>query len=220
MISLPSQTSHTLQPLDVACFKPFKIVFKIYRNKWIIENNGGKVEKDTVAHWVDLAFNRALSNSNILASFRVTSIRLLNLKKMEQKMGPSKPYYCIVSEKLIVEEIMEENLPKGEEDARYYFVKDEEDMDYEVDVGPEHIPSIDQFLKLPQKKVEASKVLHKPLVDYFLSQMLTSYEHIKSMEKVAHKKNIVLQERQKRAKQLEPTKVKRTSEKALKLLLR
>jgi len=28
MITLPLHTSHALQPLDVACFKPFKIAFK------------------------------------------------------------------------------------------------------------------------------------------------------------------------------------------------
>ena len=31
MISLPSHTFHALQPLDVACFKPFKIVFRACR---------------------------------------------------------------------------------------------------------------------------------------------------------------------------------------------
>ncbi len=28
MLTLPSHTSHALQPLDVFCFKPFKITFK------------------------------------------------------------------------------------------------------------------------------------------------------------------------------------------------
>jgi len=28
MITLPSHTSHAFQPLDVACFKPFKIAFR------------------------------------------------------------------------------------------------------------------------------------------------------------------------------------------------
>jgi hypothetical protein len=28
MITLPSHTNHTLQPLNVACFKPFKTTFK------------------------------------------------------------------------------------------------------------------------------------------------------------------------------------------------
>ncbi len=32
LITLPSHTSHMLQPLDVACFKPFKIAFRAYIN--------------------------------------------------------------------------------------------------------------------------------------------------------------------------------------------
>ena len=74
MISLSSHTSHALQPLHVACFRPFKNAFKAYRNKWMINNNKGKVEKDTLVHWIYLAFNRAVSNSNISASFRAISI--------------------------------------------------------------------------------------------------------------------------------------------------
>jgi hypothetical protein len=31
-ITLPSHMSHALHPLDVACFKPFKIAFKVYRD--------------------------------------------------------------------------------------------------------------------------------------------------------------------------------------------
>ena len=190
LVSLPSQTSHALQPLDVACFKPFKGTFKVYRNKWMIENNGKKVEKDTLAHWVDLALNRALSKHNILAGFRATGIWPLNLERMQQKMEPSKPYYSIPSEKLIVEEIMEEDLPRGEEDRRCFFVEDEGDLNCKIDTGPEHVPSINQFLKLPKKAVQAPKVLHEPLIDYSQSQLLTSNEHIKSIEEIAHKKHI------------------------------
>ena len=31
MFILPSHTSHGLQPLDVACFKPFKVAFRAYK---------------------------------------------------------------------------------------------------------------------------------------------------------------------------------------------
>ena len=60
MLSLPSHTSHVLQPLDVACFKPFKTAFRAYRDKYMMDNHGGKVEKDTLAYWVDLALTKAL----------------------------------------------------------------------------------------------------------------------------------------------------------------
>ena len=32
MLMLASHTSHGLQPLDVVCFKPFKVVFRAYKN--------------------------------------------------------------------------------------------------------------------------------------------------------------------------------------------
>ena len=123
MISLPSHTSHALQPLDVACFKPFKIAFKAYRNKWMVQNNGGKVEKQTLAHWVDLSLKRALSKSNIKVGFRGTGIWPLNLEKMQHHMGPSRTIHSRPSEKLIEYEIMEDDLPKGVENTRIFTLK-------------------------------------------------------------------------------------------------
>ena len=32
MVSLPSHLNHELQPLDKACFKPFKVAFRAYRD--------------------------------------------------------------------------------------------------------------------------------------------------------------------------------------------
>jgi hypothetical protein len=39
MIILPSHTSHALQPLDVACIKPFKIIFRKERNITMFRKN-------------------------------------------------------------------------------------------------------------------------------------------------------------------------------------
>jgi hypothetical protein len=33
---LPSHTSDVLQPLEVACFKPFKLAFRSYKNVWTL----------------------------------------------------------------------------------------------------------------------------------------------------------------------------------------
>ena len=115
MLSLPSHTSHALQPLDVACFKPFKTVFRAYRDKYMMDNHGGKVEKDTLAYWEDLALTKALSKSNIMAGFRAIGIWPFNLERMQTKMGPSKPFYPIPSCKVIVSKIMDEDLPRGED---------------------------------------------------------------------------------------------------------
>jgi hypothetical protein len=39
MVTLPSHTSHALQPLDVVCFKPFKIAFRKEKNTTMINRN-------------------------------------------------------------------------------------------------------------------------------------------------------------------------------------
>ena len=61
MISLPSHTSHHLQPLDIACFRPFKVPFRAYRDLWNIQNSGKKCKKEDLAQWASLALQRALT---------------------------------------------------------------------------------------------------------------------------------------------------------------
>ena len=202
IISLPSHTSHALQPLDVACFKPFKSAFKAYGDKFMMETNGGKVEKEIFAQWMDLALTKALSKSNIVADFRATGIWPLNLERMEAKMRPSKPFYSIPSCKVLVEEIMEENLLREEVDVLHYYVEEEGEMSNEGLADPEIAAIISHFLKLPQKSVQATRIQHEPLVDYALSQILTSHEHIENMEEIG-KKTIVAQQREERARELD-----------------
>jgi len=43
LLTLPSHTSHALQPLDVSCFKSFKLAFYIYTNIWTMHNRGVNV---------------------------------------------------------------------------------------------------------------------------------------------------------------------------------
>ena len=50
MVTLPSHTSHGLQPLDVACFKPFKVASRTYKNTWSLKNHGIKVRKENLAN--------------------------------------------------------------------------------------------------------------------------------------------------------------------------
>jgi hypothetical protein len=53
MITLPSHTSHSLQPLDVFCFKPFKIAFRKVKNAAIFRNNHMEPNKITLTGWVN-----------------------------------------------------------------------------------------------------------------------------------------------------------------------
>ena len=73
-------------------------------------------------------------------------------------MDPSKPLYSIPFGKLVVKEIMKEDSTIGEEGIAHYYVKDEEELGLEGTVGLENTPLINQFLKLVQKQVQATRV--------------------------------------------------------------
>jgi hypothetical protein len=65
MITLPSHTSHALQPLDVSCFKPFKTTFRKERDNNMVINNYNEPNKVTLASWVDKALDLVLFKRNI-----------------------------------------------------------------------------------------------------------------------------------------------------------
>ena len=65
LITLPSHTSHAMQPLDVSLFKPFKVAFKAYRDYWTYRFAGASARKENLAQWVSLALRRALTVENI-----------------------------------------------------------------------------------------------------------------------------------------------------------
>ena len=67
LITLPSDTSHALQPLDVALFKPFKQFFREYKDYWMSRNLHQSASKEILAQWVSLALRKTLSISNIRA---------------------------------------------------------------------------------------------------------------------------------------------------------
>jgi len=57
MITLPSHTSHALQPLDLTCFKPFKTTFRKERNGAMDNKNNTKPDKITLVTWMDKTSN-------------------------------------------------------------------------------------------------------------------------------------------------------------------
>jgi hypothetical protein len=61
LLTLPSRTSHALQPLDVTVFKPFKSHFREFRNFRTPRNMHQKATKEILAQWVSLGLKKALS---------------------------------------------------------------------------------------------------------------------------------------------------------------
>ncbi len=58
--------SHALQPLDVSCFKPFKIAFRKKRDSVMVKTNNCELNKCTLARQVDKALKQTLINKNII----------------------------------------------------------------------------------------------------------------------------------------------------------
>jgi hypothetical protein len=65
MITLPSHTSYALQPLDVSCFKPFKITFKKVRDVAMFKINHRELHKITLTNWVDQALEQSLTKTTL-----------------------------------------------------------------------------------------------------------------------------------------------------------
>jgi hypothetical protein len=92
MITLPSHTSHALQPLDVSCFRSFKQAFRVYRDMWTMNNRGQGAKKGTLAKWVSLGLKKALTSANIKSGFKVTGIYPLNAHAVDKLFGPSEGF--------------------------------------------------------------------------------------------------------------------------------
>ena len=202
MVSLSSHSSHELQPLDKACFKPFKVAFRAYRDIWNLQNHGKKCEKEDLAQWASLAFKKALTKKNIGSGFRITGIWSLNPLAMQHRTGPNEPFQAEFSENDERDQILEEGLPTPKEGLLHYYgcLSEEEEEDLgreEQDVGTQHLeeegqlnllnsvdlnPSqcdIQNILRIPRaKKTGRSVQRNEPLVDYSQSQQLTSNQHL------------------------------------------
>lgn len=92
MLTFPSHTSHALQPLDITCFKPFKLSFRAYRDKWTVGHKGQTPIKEDLAEWVSYGLRRALTSQNIMKGFATIGIYPFDPTAMNNKMGPSEGY--------------------------------------------------------------------------------------------------------------------------------
>jgi hypothetical protein len=64
MITLPSHTSHALQPLNVSCFKPLKITFKKVKDVVVFRNNHMEPNKIIVNRWENKVLEQSLTKKN------------------------------------------------------------------------------------------------------------------------------------------------------------
>ena len=92
LLTLRAHTSHALQPLDVALFKPFKQHFQEYRDFWSSRHLNEAASKDTLAQWVSLALRKALSPSNIKEGFSAIGIFPLDFNALNEHFLPSQAF--------------------------------------------------------------------------------------------------------------------------------
>jgi hypothetical protein len=92
MVTFPSHTSHALLPLDVSCFKSFKIVFKKEQDATMARNINNELDKITRVGWVDKALDQLLTKHNIKFGFKGSGIWPFNPKAMENKTQQTSIY--------------------------------------------------------------------------------------------------------------------------------
>ena len=92
LLTLPSHTSHAMQPLDVLCFKPFKQAFRLLWDVWTLRNYSRGASKEVLAKWISAVLYKALSEKNIKSEFRTIGIFPYNSQAMEGKMYPLEFY--------------------------------------------------------------------------------------------------------------------------------
>ncbi|XP_065668078.1 uncharacterized protein LOC136088311 [Hydra vulgaris] len=69
MLSLPPHTTHKLQPLDKAFFKPFQVYYDQEVEKWLRLNPGRSVSSYQVANLFHLAYAKAATMSTTINGF-------------------------------------------------------------------------------------------------------------------------------------------------------
>jgi hypothetical protein len=72
MVTLPTHTSHVLEPLDVSCFKPFKNAFKKEKDNAKVRNNHYESNKCTLISWVNKILHQPLSIFYYKHGFKVS----------------------------------------------------------------------------------------------------------------------------------------------------
>lgn len=92
MVTLPSHTSHALQPLDVSVFASFKKAFRRIRDEWVLKNGGRAPTKEDLAEWVYKGLRKAATPKNIQSGFRTTGIFPLKSTAVDNQLGPSEAF--------------------------------------------------------------------------------------------------------------------------------
>ena len=74
LLSLPPHTTHKLQPLDRAVFKPLKAFFNNACQKWMRNHPGRKIQTENLGELFNEAYIKSATLENAVSSFRTSGI--------------------------------------------------------------------------------------------------------------------------------------------------
>ena len=134
LLTLPSHSSHAMQPLDICLFKPFKTAFKAYRDYWNYRYLGTAAKKENLSQWVCLALKKALTLELIRKGFSTCGIWPINSQAMVGRMGPLEVYRPVANDiasdfAICIEEIQLHVEEPADPKRQHYFMQVDADED-------------------------------------------------------------------------------------------
>ena len=93
LLCLPSHCTHILQPLDVGFFKSLKANFNKVCKDFLFAHPGQSIRSEDLAHFLSLAWPKALTPVNVMKGFKQCGIYPLNRGVISDRlMAPSKVF--------------------------------------------------------------------------------------------------------------------------------
>ena len=90
-VTLPPNSTHVCQPLDVAVFRPMKVLWRDCLSQWRAESRStGTIPKETFPQLLCRVFKQ-LKPANLIAGFKATGIHPLNSQPVLKHLAGSSP---------------------------------------------------------------------------------------------------------------------------------
>ena len=108
-LTLVPSSTHLCQPLDVAVFRPMKVLWRAILTRWKVESRSrGTVPKETFPRLLDRVFHQ-LKPSNLISGFRACGIVPLDSSQVIQRL-PGKTAVCSETTRKVLNESVVELL--------------------------------------------------------------------------------------------------------------
>ena len=193
---------------------------------WALKHHGQKCRMEDLVQWASLAFKKALTKKNIMSGFRAIRIWPLNPQALQTRTGPSEGFTVENVEKEQRDEIFEEGMSNPGAGVIHYYSTEKEDRLQELEeeskaelesepstvtiTNKDHISQFFEFPRVPRRAVVQGRP--EPLIDYSSSQLLTSEQHLNTLERIMTNKERMQQEKLQKQKEKEENRAKKAEE--------